>query len=188
MSKRLPFLAVAIAAAFAAVTPAQSQVLQVAVSTNGGITGVGLNGSASITAPGTGQAVFATVSVRYVGSTLANITSLSLTGTTEMTLQTPPLPVTLGPGDSMIFSVQYVSTAGLTAAGQVLIGYTENSVASTFPFVLIGTAPHATFSYFLQPNGTTTALNSGDRITFPSTTVGSTSTIVVTVSNAGTTI
>src|SRR5580700_6079771 len=139
MSKGLPILTMALAAAFAAATPAHSQVLQVLVTAGGATTNVGAGGSLSLTSPGAGQAVFANVTVLYTGTATATITSVSLTGTTEMTvLQTAALPITLVPNGSTTFTVQYLPTTGLTATGQVVIFYTEKSAQASFPFVLTG--------------------------------------------------
>lgn len=183
MSKWLLLLAAALAW-FAA--PANSQPLQVIVSTPGSTTGVGLNSSVSLIAPGTGQAVFANVSVRYTGTTSATISNISLTGTTEMTLaQTPALPITLSPNASANFTVQYISQAGAATNGQVTIAYTENGAAGTFPFILNGTSPRFTFSYLISPGGTATTLNNGDRILFPATSVGASTNAVVSILNSG---
>jgi hypothetical protein len=188
MSKRVPILTVALAAAFIAATPAQSQVLQVSVTAAGATTFLASGGSLGLTSPGTGQAVFANVTVRYVGTTSATITGETLNGTSDMTLlQTVTPPITLSPNSSTTFTVQYLPGTGLTATAQVIIGYTEGSVASSFAFVLNGSSARLTFSYFLSPGGATTTLNAGDRIAFPSTTVGSSVTAVVSVVNSGAT-
>ena len=187
MRKLLTFLTVALAAAFIAATPAQSQVLQITATVAGTATNIPSGGSASITAPATGQAVFAVVSVQYTGIASATINSLTLTGTTEMAVvqTTPALPSTLNPGQNLSFTVQYVSTTGLATAGQAIIGYSENSVAATFPFTLNGTAGRLTYSYAIQPSGAATAVTPGGSIAFPSTNLNSSTTAVVTIFNAG---
>lgn len=187
MSKRLPIRTVVLAVVCAIATPAYSQVLQVFVTGGGVNSNLPPGGSVGLTAPGTGQAVFATVTVHYLGTTTAAITGLSLTGTSEMTLlQTPALPFTLSPNGSINFTVQYLPSTGLTATAQVVIAFTENGLASSFPFVLTGNSARLTFSYFFLSNGAVTTLNAGDRIAFPSTNVGASATAVVNVLNAGT--
>ena len=187
MRKLLTFLTVALAAAFIAATPAQSQVLQITATVAGTATNIPSGGSASITAPATGQAVFAVVSVQYTGIASATINSLTVTGTSEMAVvqTTPALPATLNPGQNLSFTVQYVSTTGLATAGQVIIGYSENSVAATFPFTLNGTAGRLTYSYAIQPSGAATAVTPGGSIAFPSRNLNSSTTAVVTIFNAG---
>lgn len=188
MRKLLTFLTVALAAAFLAAVPAQSQVLQVTATVAGTATNVPSGGSVNMTATATGLPVFAVVSVQYAGTASATINSVTLTGTTEMAVvqTTPALPSTLNPGQNLSFTVQYVSTTGLATAGQVIIGYSENSVAATFPFTLNGTAGRLTYSYAIQPGGAATAVTPGGSIAFPSTNLGTSSTAVVTVFNAGT--
>jgi len=187
MSKWLPTLTLALAAAFAAVTPAHSQPLQVQVTAGGATTNIAVNGSLSLASPGVGQAVFANVSVTYTGTATATITGISLTGTSDMTLlQSTSLPTTLSQNGNIGFSVQYLPTTGATATGQVVIAYTVGGAASTFPFVLTGVTSNFTFSYAF-PTGGSVALSAGGVIAFPSTTVGASTTAVVTVTNAGST-
>jgi hypothetical protein len=184
MSKGLPTLTLAFAAAFAAVTPAHSQTLQVQVTANGATTNIGAGGSLSLAATAVGQAVFANVLVTNTGTAATNITNITLAGTTEMTLllQTTPFQVTtLPPNNSIGFSVQYLPTTGLTATAQIVVAF---GTASTFPFTLTGVAPNFTFSYAL-PAGAATALAANGVIPFPSTTLGASANAVVTVTNAG---
>ena len=188
MSKRLPTptlaSATAFVAAFVAATPAYSQV-QVVVTAGGVSTTIAQNGSQTLTSPAVGQAVFANVSVTYTGTATATITSVSLTGTSQMTLlQSTTLPATLSPNGSIGFSVQYLPTSGAAVTGQVVIAYTVGGTAFTFPFVLNGVTPNFTFSYSLPSTGATTLI-AGGAIAFPSTTVGTSVTAVVTVTNAG---
>ena len=140
----------------------------------------------AVTAGGIGQVVLATVTVRYTGTTSANITSLSFTGLSAMTLSgVPTLPLALSPNGSTSFVVQYVPSTGASITGQVSIGFTDNNQPSAFTFTVNGTTPDLAFTYFVAPNGALTGLNPGDRITFPATNVGSTSTAVVNVLNRG---
>lgn len=179
MSKGISILSVAFAAAFVAATPAHSQLL-VSVTANGVTTPMTFSGgSVSLTAPTTGQAVFATVLVQGTVTPAPTINSVTLTGSSEMTLlQTSALS---GP-TPLSFTVQYLSTTGLTATGQVVINY---GTGLTFSFTLIGTAGRFTYSYSIA-GGTATTLSPGGTVAFPSTNVGSSATAVVSVLNAGT--
>jgi hypothetical protein len=180
MSKGLPTLTLALAAAFAAVTPAHSQTLQVQVTANGVLTNIPAGGSLSLASPGIGQAVFANVTVTNTGTAAVTVTSVSLTGTPEMTLSSMA-GATLSPNGNLAFSVEYFPTAGAAAIGQIVVAYGTNS---TFPFSLTGVTPSFTFSYAL-PTGGAAAVNAGGAIAFPSTTLGTSTTAVVTVTNAG---
>jgi hypothetical protein len=184
MSKGLPILTLAFAAAFAAVTPAHSQTLQVVVTINGVATNIGAGGSLPLASPGIGQAVFANVSVTNTGTAAVSVTGITLTaGTTEMTLssQTTQFPFTLNPNSSIPFSVEYLPATGLTVNGQVSIDYGTNS---TFQFTLTGVTSNFTFSYALATGGAVTVGANGV-IAFPPTTVGTSVNAVVTVTNTG---
>src|SRR5689334_16952022 len=158
----------------AALVPALAQSsLQVSVTSGGSVSTVAPGGSVSLAASGIGQPVLATVTVRYTGTATASITGVFITGTSEMALQlTPTFPVTLNPNSSTSFTVQYTPSSGNAGTAQLSIAYLENNQALAFPFSLIGNAPRVTFSYFFAPNGSLVDLNSGDRITFPGTNVG----------------
>jgi hypothetical protein len=160
--------------------------LQVSVASGGSTSAVAPGGSATLAATAVGQPVLATVTVRYKGTATASITGVFITGTSEMTLQlTPTFPVKLNPNGSTSFTVQYVPSSGNAVTAQLSIAYLENNQALAFPFSLIGNAPRITFSYFFAPTGSLTDLNVGDRITFPGTNVGASSTAVVNVLNRG---
>jgi len=184
MSKGFPILTLAFAAALSAVTPAYSQTLQVVVTANGAATNIAANGSMSLTAPAVGQAVFATVQVTNTGTASATINSVTLNGTTEITLTQPFTAVTLLSNGSTAFSVQYLPTTSAAAPTQVVINYTVGTTVSTFQFNLTGVTLNFTFSYSL-PTGGAVALNAGGVIAFPPTTLGTSVTATVTVTNAG---
>ncbi|HYW46538.1 MAG TPA: choice-of-anchor D domain-containing protein [Bryobacteraceae bacterium] len=188
MIRGFPILLAALAVPFAAVTPALGQsVLQVSVTVGGTTSNVAPGGSQSLTASGLGQSVLANVTVKYTGATAATITGVNVTGTSDMTVSsTPAFPVALNPGGSTTFTVQYLSSSGNAVTGQVSIAFTENSQPSSFQFVLAGTAPNLSFTYFFVPNGALTDLIAGNRITFPSTNVGASATATVTILNRGT--
>jgi hypothetical protein len=166
--------------------PVFGQALQVTVSVNGVFSGVGQGGSAILTAPAIGQAVLATVQVRYVGTGTASITAASISGAASLSvISQPSLPIVLSPNGSAAFTVQYLPTSGGAVSGVMSIAYTENGQASAFAFTLNGSAPDVALSYLISPGGALTNLNTGDRITFPSTNVGSSTTAVVNILNRG---
>ena len=170
----------------AAIAPALAQSLQVSVISGGSASTVAPGGSAALAAADVGPPVLASVTVRYTGTATVSITGVSITGTSEMTLLlTPTFPVTLNPYSSTSFTVQYLPSSGNTVTAQLSIAYLENNQALAFPFLFIGNAPRLAFSYFFAPSGSLADLNAGDRITFPSTNVGTSSTAVLNVFNRG---
>jgi hypothetical protein len=186
MTKSLPALFAALAASLAVGTPALSQSLQVSVAANGTSSNVLSGGSVAVTAGGLGQAILATVTVRYTGATSATITSLALTGPSAMILSgAPALPLNLVTNGSTSFLVQYLPSTGSSITGQVSIGFLDNTQPSAFTFTVSGTTPDLAFNFFVAPNGALTGLNTGDRITFPATNLGSSVNAVVNILNRG---
>jgi hypothetical protein len=187
MIKGLPVLFAILATALAVAAPASGQsVLQVSVSANGASSDVPPGGSVALTANGVGQAVLATVTVRNTGASSATITALSVAGTSALAVAgTPTLPVTILPNGITSFLVQYLPSTGSGITGQVSIGFTESSQPSVFTFTVNGNTPDLAFTFFALPNSALASLNTGDRITFPATNLGSSATAVVNILNRG---
>ena len=187
MIRSFPVALAVLAGLIAGVSPALGQsVLEVSVLAAGQTSNVTQGGTVALTAGDIGQPVRATVTVRYTGTATASVTGFSVTGTSEMTLvAAPTTPLTLNPGASTSFTVQYLPSTGNAVAADVSVAFSESGHASSFQFVLAGTSPRLTFSYFFAPTGALVDLNAGERITFPATNVGSPVQAVVTVLNRG---
>ena len=173
-------------AALAAATPGLAQSLQVTVTAGTAFTTVTSGGAVALTAIDIGKPVLATVTVRNTGAATTSITGVSISGTTEMTLASSGFPVSLATNTTTSFGVQYLPASGNLVSAQVSIGFTAGAQSGTFPFVVNGTSPRLTYSYAIAPNGGVTDLNSGDRITFPGTNVGTSTTAIMSVQNRGT--
>ena len=185
MTSRLSILSLALTAAFSALPAAAQASLQVSVATGGSSTTVTSGGTVALTGTDAGQPVLATATVRNTGSSPIIVTGISATGTSEITVQAGALPATLNPGGAANFTIQYLPATGNAVFAQVTVAYTENTQAGAFPFIVSGTSPRFTYSYYFIGNGALTDINSGDRITFPGTNAGATSTAVLTVLNRG---
>ena len=195
MTRRLSFLLLTLSAGLVATSPLLAQPLQVSVTAGGNSVPVTAGAILSLTAADQGQPILANVTVRYAGSSVGNIAGISVLGSSEITLlAAPQLPVTLTPGSSLTFTLQYLPTSGNAVTAQVGVVFSEGVQTpggpplstSTFAFGLAGTSPRLTYSYFFAPSGSFADLNSGDRITFPSTNVGSSMQAVVSILNRGT--
>src|SRR5581483_7312667 len=187
MSNRLFIPLFIFSAILSTAVPAQSQVLQVFATANGGTSTIGAGGTVPLPSSGPGQPVFANITVRYIGTATATLTGISLSGTSEITLlQTPLLPITLNPDGVVSFAAQYLPSTGGSTSAQVSIGFTEKGVASSFVFTITGSSARLTYSYSFTTTGAVTALNPGDRITLPSTNVGAPVTATINVQNSGT--
>lgn len=194
MTRNQPVLFVALAA-LALGTPALAQsVLQVSVAANGTSSNVPPGGSVALTANGIGQAILATVTVRYTGGSAANITGVSFSGASAFALGgAPAFPLTLSPNGTTSFVVQYLPATGSGVSGLVTIAFTEGiqtatqpaTQSSVFTFTVNGTSPDLAFTFFVLPNGALTILNPGAQINFPSTNLGSSTSAVVNILNRG---
>jgi len=186
MIRRLPLLLGILGALLPVAHSAFAQsALQVSVVASGSSNNVAPGGSLALTATDPGQTILANVTVKYAGTSSATITGVSVAGSSEITLLLgPQVPMTLNPGASTTFTVQYTGTSGNSTSAQVSIAYTETQ-ASAFQFTLTGTSPKLSLSYYFAPSGSLTNLNAGDTITFPSTNVGASAQAVVTVLNRG---
>jgi hypothetical protein len=172
-----------IAAALA--VPAFSQTpLQVLVAGGGTVSTLAPGGGVTLTASDIGQTTTATVTITNTSAGTVSVTGASLTGTSEITLLAAGFPVTLVPNASTSFSVQYVPASGNNVTAQVVIGYTAAGQPGSFPISISGTSPRLAYSYLLA-GGTFTDLNSGDRITFPGTNLGSSASAAINVINRG---
>ncbi len=161
--------------------------LQLSVNVGGTSSAIPAGGSVALTANDLGQPIPAVVTVRYAGSATASVTGISLSGSTELTLVgSPALPAVLNPGGTTTFTVQYNPSTGNAVAAQVMVAFTESGQASTFGFSVTGTSPRLSVSYFVSPSGNVTDLVSGDRISYPATNLGSSTTAVINILNRGT--
>ncbi len=186
MTRCSSILTAVTAALFAAAAPANAQSpLQVSVTTNGSSTNVNPNDTVAVTAAGVGTAATSTVTIRYTGSASAIISGISVVGTPAITISGITFPLTLTPGASATFTLQYLPPNGNSVTGSVAIAFTESGQPSTFAFNVTGTTPDLAFTFFFAPNGTLANLTPGQQLTFGATNVGSSSSAVINILNRG---
>jgi hypothetical protein len=155
-----------------------SQPLQVSVAVGGTTNTIMPGGSLALTATSVGQSVIA--------NSTATISTVSVAGSSLMTLlSAPAFPVALNPGGATSFTVQYLPSTGGSVSAQVLIPFTEAGQASVFSFNLVGNTPDMVFSSLFPNNAASTTLSPGDRITFPTTNVGSSAAATIIILNRG---
>ena len=157
------------------------------------------NGSTLTLAPSAvGQISSATVTALYVGTTSALIsTQPVILGSTTFTVSnlSATLPLTMLPGDSFSFTVQFKPTSSATALAQLNLPFVEapsgnttgvsTGTAGLIQLNLTGTAPNLIVSYFLQSNGNVLPLTNGSSLVFPATLVKSTTAVTVIIANQG---
>ncbi len=152
-----------------------------------------------------GQTQTSQITATYTGTGTATITSPPVvfdsavfgTSTTEVT------PITLNPGQSFNFAIQFQPTSGAAESGVVSLSYTEQTpVTATSPCLtspgastcstpgsininVQGSAPSFVYSYVLQSTNNAVTLLPGASILFPPTQVATTAQAVFNITNNG---
>jgi hypothetical protein len=183
---KLPVLLVALAASFAAVTPALGQAnLSFSYTLADGNLHALANGT-TITFPSvdvnatTSAAVFITNS----GSSAGTVSALSVTGTGFRISNPNLLPASVAPGDSLGFSIVFAPAQPGSFTGTFQIVLPSAVISGT----LAGSTPPPNFSpeYIDPTTGNTLPLSNTTPLQFLNTQVGATSTITVLIANTGT--
>jgi hypothetical protein len=166
---------------------AAAQPIQVATLTGGIPTNIASGGTLPVSSPGLGQPSLSTITVRYAGSATATISAITLSGSTAITLASQPtIPISLSPGLATSFTLQYLPSSATAATATVVISYVENGgQTATFAFQVTASVSDVGFTYSVAPDGAVQNISPGDRITFPVTNAGSSSTVNVRVLNRG---
>jgi hypothetical protein len=118
------------------------------------------------------------IRVRNTGNADGQITAVSASGTGYELTEVPFLPLTLTPGNSFVFTVNFSPTQAGSAVGRLKIG------ADTFGLSASGLGPIFAYSYVAGTN-TVTVQNNGTVIFTPAA-VGGTSSAQFIIGNTGT--
>jgi Abnormal spindle-like microcephaly-assoc'd, ASPM-SPD-2-Hydin len=94
----------------------------------------------------------------------------------------PGLPYLIGPGDALQLQVQYAPTAVENDTAQITVTYQGGATATVN---LTGSGIKSAFSYKYIVGSTSTTVAPGGTITFPGANIGSTSSLIVQVTNTG---
>ncbi|HTB17178.1 MAG TPA: choice-of-anchor D domain-containing protein [Bryobacteraceae bacterium] len=126
----------------------------------------------------------AVLNITDEGSAVGVITNVALTGSPDFKLTgTPLFPVSLtGSNPTLSIGVVYSPTTVQNDTGVVTITYQGGSTATVN---LTGSGTTSTFTYKYLVSGTSTAVTPGGTITFPGANIGSTSSLIVQVTNTG---
>jgi len=146
----------------------------------------------SVAVQNNGVVVFSPTALGSIGSTIFSIanqgttsgvvTSIGIGGPNSVFSlpNLPPLPLTLSPGTSISFTVNFTPTAVGVTNGSLLID------AQTFTLSGSGTAGGASIAYSYTNAGTSLPVQNSGSVVFSPTAVGSTATISFTINNQGT--
>jgi hypothetical protein len=140
-------------------------------------------GRISFPAIGINSSTTATVVINNRAGGGGHLNSISLTGTGFQLGSTPSLPLFLDVGRELRFSVVFAPKQAGQANGLLQLAFSDRVVLIN----LDGSTASAdlTVSYFLPTDGNMIPLSTGSAITFPATSINTSATITVVVSNRG---
>lgn len=124
-----------------------------------------------------GASASATITVVNGGDAAATVNGVNVVGNGFSLSNTPALPATLAPGNSVTFTVVFKPTVSGTASGTLSID------SASFPLSAIAIGASLTYSTVI--GSTTTTVAPDGTVVFPNTTVGGTSTVSIVVGNTG---
>jgi hypothetical protein len=133
----------------------------------------------TLTLPSTalGATVSADIRVTNGGDANANIGTVNVVGTGYRLTNVPPLPATLTPGGSLVFTLIFNPTTAGAANGTLVID------SATFTLAAVGTGASLVYSSLV--GSTSTVVQNAGTVVFPNTNVGATSTVSILVNNTG---
>jgi len=146
---------------------------------------VPLQPGGTIPFPGTllNATTIAQLNVSDTGSGQGTITDVSITTSSVFKLSGKPLfPYTLASDTSLPLEITYTPTAVETDTAAITISYQGGATATVN---LMGSGITSTFTYKYLVGGTSTTVTPGGTITFPGANIGSTSGLIVQVTNTG---
>jgi hypothetical protein len=136
---------------------------------------------ATITFPSTnvGATVSADIRVTNTGDANTTINALNVVGSGFRLSNVPPIPATLIPNGSLVFTLVFSPANSGTASGTLVVDNVS------FPITSVGIGSQLVYSSVI--GSTSTVVQNGGTIVFPNTNVGATSTVSVVVNNTGNT-
>ena len=180
-TKLLAGLSLAIALA----VPASSQFL-IRVDQNGQVSSLANGGTLILNSPAVGQSVTATVTLTYIGASVATFSAApQVFGSGGFTVSNPG-SVTLSPTQSTSLTFQFTPLQ-TNAAQSVLTWLFQEKGSGNYEvitFSLSGTVAGMTVSS-VQTNGTYVVVPSGGLFSFPDTQINTTSDITIAITNRG---
>ena len=132
------------------------------------------------TAMGTGNTI--TFVIANAGAGTGTVSSIAINGSAPAAFQLlnlPALPVTVAPSQQLRFGVRFVPPLQQAFSASLLLNV--NGQTLNVNLQALATAPQFTYAY----GAAATAVSGGGTLTLPDTTVGQTSSVAVTIKNAG---
>lgn len=145
--------------------------------TAGGVTPITAGSTVQLPETPLGTTSSGVVRVRNTGTLEGRIGAAAVVGAAFRLADVPPLPVTIPPGGTISFALQFTPAEAGAAAGTLIVG--------DFSVPVSGTGVGALLTLAARVGSTITPLASGGSFTFPNTTVGSAGTAHIRVTNSG---
>jgi len=140
-----------------------------------------LAAGATLTFPSTnvGASTSADIKVTNTGDANVTVNTVNVVGNGFKLSNAPPLPATLIPNGSLVFTVVFTPATSGTSTGTLIIDNVN------FPLTSVGIGSQLVYSSVI--GSTSTTVQNNGTIIFPNTNVGATSTVQVLVNNTGNT-
>ena len=135
---------------------------------------------------GIGQAVPATVTMTYRGTSTVTIGAFDLGGASDFVVTTNlELPVVLTPNDALVFTIRFTPTTTIRNPARLSVPFIElPRTSGAVNINLVGLAPEFGLSFQLLPRGNQTSIPAGG-ITFADTALNQTTSANFVISNRG---
>jgi len=146
---------------------------------NGGNSVLSAGGTVTFPSTALGGTAQADIKVTNSGDANATVSGINVVGTGFRLTNVPPLPATLTPGGSLVFSLVFTPTTSGTATGTLII---DNA---SFNLTSVGLGSSLVYSSVV--GSTSSVVQNSGTVVFPNTNVGGTSTISIVVNNTGNT-
>lgn len=149
------------------------------------------NSTLNMAADSIGATVTVHLTVTYQGRSTATLANPLLYGPTDFLITNSYAPVSLQFNDSVSLDINYTPSTSTLTAGQLLLGYTENTVGSqagtsgNIAINLAGSAPELVLAYALQTDQNSVPLADGGSIVFLDTPISTTASASVSIVNRG---
>lgn len=136
---------------------------------------------ATLTFPTTNIGANASIDIRVTntGDASATVSAINISGASFKLAAAPPLPATLAPNASLVFTIAFNPTAAGNATGALVID------GATFNLAAVGLGSQLV--YATASGSATTPIQANGTVVFPATNVGSTSSLSVVITNTGNT-
>lgn len=142
------------------------------------------NAIAEVPANALGVPAQAEVTITRTSGVPVTINQVTVTGADFQLAAPPELPAVLGLGRSLTVLVNFLPTSSRATEARLAFGFLEGNRSDSTGITLRGLTPELVVAY-TPPNGNATQVNPGGTILFPATSLDTTATAQVVITNRG---